>query len=196
MIAGIVLAAGLSRRMGQAKLLMALDGKAVVRLSVESVLAAGVAPLLVVAGTESARIAEALAGLPVSIVVNPSPEAGQSSSIRMAVAALTTGAEPVLIALGDQPFVPPAVIPALRAGLEGTGKAIAAPRYRGERGNPVLFDRRVVPELLALSGDRGARPVIDRDHSRVALVDFDIDMPRDLDTPEDYDALRSAVHPV
>ena len=88
------------------------------------------------------------------------------------------------------------MIPALRDRLERTGKAIAAPRYRGARGNPVLFDRGVVPELLALSGDAGASAVIERDTGRVALVDFDIEMPRDVDTPEDYEALRSAVHPV
>jgi molybdenum cofactor cytidylyltransferase len=195
-IAGVVLAAGLSRRMGQAKLLLVLGGRPVIRLTVEAVLSAGIDPVVVVAGTERAGVAGALEGLPLTIAHNPHPEAGQSSSIRVGIAALPPGPEAALIALGDQPFVPAFVIPALRGELARTGKPIAAPRYRGERGNPVLFRRDLFGELLELSGDRGARAVVERDAARVALVDFDVPMPQDLDTPEDYEGLRSAVNPV
>jgi len=195
-IAGSVLAAGLSRRMGQAKLLLTLRGRPVIRLSVEAVLAAGVDPLVVVAGSEHAGVAKALDGLPLTIALNPHPEAGQASSIRVGVGALPQGSEAILIALGDQPFLPPEVIPALRAEFDRTGKAIAAPRYRREMGNPVLFRHDMFGELLDLSGDRGARAVIERDAGRVALVDFDLPMPQDVDTPEDYEGLRSAVNPV
>ena len=196
MIAGVVLAAGLSRRMGQAKLLLVLRGCPVIRLTVETVLAAGVHPVVVVAGTERAGVEAALAGLPVTVALNPNPETGQSSSVRVGIAALPPESDAALIALGDQPLVPATVIPALRDALDRSGKPIAAPRYRGERGNPVLFHRRIFPELLLLSGDRGARPVIERDLARVALVDFDVAMPQDLDTPEDYEGLRTAVNPV
>jgi molybdenum cofactor cytidylyltransferase len=195
-IAAVVLAAGLSRRMGQAKLLLPLGGRPVIRLSVEAVIAAGLGPVVVVAGAERAGVEAALAGLCVEIALNPHPESGQASSVRVGVAALRPEPAAALIALGDQPFVPPDVIPALRAALERTGRAIAAPSYRGALGNPVLFRRGVFPELLALAGDRGARPIIDRDPERVAVVSFDVPMPRDLDTPEDYDGLRSAVNPV
>ncbi len=196
MIAGIVLAAGLSRRMGQAKLLLPLQGRPVVSHVAERLLAAGLERVIVVAGREHPAIGSALAGLPVDLAVNPHPEAGQSGSIRVGIGALPPGTQAALIALGDQPFLAREIIPALLAALERTGKAIVAPRYREGRGNPVLFTRETFPELRGLSGDEGARSVIERDPRRVALVDFDLPMPQDLDTPADYDTLRSPGNPV
>ena len=70
------------------------------------------------------------------------------------------------------------------------GAAIVAPRYREGRGNPVLFTAAVFPELLRLTGDQGARAIVEADAARVALVPFDLPMPRDVDTPEDYESLR------
>jgi molybdenum cofactor cytidylyltransferase len=195
-IAGIVLAAGLSRRMGRPKLLLRLDEKPVIRIAVEHVLAAGVEPIMVVTGTQHQELADALAGLPVILVNNPSPETGQASSIRVGIAALPPDAEAVLIALGDQPFVPAGVVAGLLAALRTTGKAIAAPRYRDGRGNPVLFRRETFEELRAVSGDQGARSVVERDAARVALVAFDCPMPQDVDTPEDFARLRPPDNPV
>jgi len=187
----VILAAGLSRRMGQAKLLLPIHGEPVIRLTAESALAGGLDPVIVVVGSERQQLVAALAGLPVQVAVNDHPESGQASSIRAGVAALPPGTEAALIVLGDQPSLPPEVIPALVAALERTGQAIAAPRYRDGRGNPVLFTRATFPELLAIAGDQGARSVVERDPGRVALVSFDQDMPQDLDTPEDYEWLRS-----
>jgi len=67
-----------------------------------------------------------------------------------------------------------------------------APRYRGTPGHPVLFDHSVFAELRALDGDRGARAVIERDPSRVAIVEVDAPPPGDVDTPEDLARLRRA----
>jgi len=194
-IVAIVLAAGLSRRMGQAKLLLPVEGRPVVRLTVEAVLTGGVEQVVVVTGSEHQPLAEALAGLPVALAINPHPEAGQASSIRVGIGALPAGTEAVLIALGDQPFLAAEIIPALLAARERTGKAIVAPRYRDGRGNPVLFSRELFGELLDISGDQGARSVVERDPGRVALVDLDLPMPQDLDTPEDYDRLRTPGNP-
>ncbi len=195
MIAGIVLAAGLSRRMGRPKLLLDWGGKPVIRRAVERVRVGGVDEVLVVVAREAA-IREALSGLPVRFVENPEPEAGQASSIARGVAALGPGASAVLIALGDQPALPPEVIPRLVETFNQTGKAIVAPLYRGVQGNPVLFAAAVFPELRALTGDRGARSVLEKDPARVALVSFDLAMPADLDTFEDYERLRPRVNPV
>jgi molybdenum cofactor cytidylyltransferase len=112
------------------------------------------------------------------------------------VKALPAGCEAVLVALGDQPYLPPEVVRDLIYAFESTGKAMAAPRYRDGLGNPVLFRAEVFPELLTLRGDRGARSVLERDSARVALVDFDRPMPEDVDTPEDYARLRSREEPV
>lgn len=196
MIAGIVLAAGLSLRMGRPKLLLDWGGKPVVRRAVERVKAGGVDEIVIVLGHEGQAIREALKGLPVRFVENPEPEAGQASSIACGGAALDSGVRAALIALGDQPALPSGVIPRLLETFKDTGKAIVAPVYRGTQGNPVLFSSAVFPELRALMGDRGGRSVVEKDPARVALVSFDLPMPADLDTFEDYERLRPRVNPV
>ena len=189
MTAAIVLAAGLSRRMGRPKLLLELEGRPIIRHAVERVISAGISEVLVVAPPEHEALARALEKLPVRFVVNPTPEAGQGSSVSVGVRALAAGTTAVVIALGDQPGVPAEVIPALLEALKRPGKCIAAPRYADGLGNPVLFAARVFPELLGLAGDRGARAVVLRDPSRLAEVDVGCPMPRDIDTPEDYESL-------
>ncbi len=196
MIAGIVLAAGLSLRMGRVKLLLDWGGQPVIRQAVEQVRAGGVDDLIVVVGREAAAMREALSGLPLRFVENPEPEAGQASSIVCGVSALGPAASAALIALGDQPALPPEVIPRLLETFNRTGKAIVGPLYRGVQGNPVLFAAAVFPELRALAGDRGARSVVEKDPARVALVPFDLPMPADLDTLAEYERLRPRGNPV
>lgn len=191
MIAGLVLAAGLSRRMGRAKLLMPVDGRAIVRHAVETVLAGGVDSVWVVTGPDVEPVEAALAGLEVQIVVNPAPEEGQASSLRAGIAALPASVDAVLIALGDQPSLAPAIIPALLAARRTSPKLIVAPRYRDGQGNPVLFKREIFPELLRLTGDQGARPIIQKEPARVEWVELDLPMPPDVDTPDDYEKIRA-----
>jgi len=195
-IAGIVLAAGLSLRMGRPKLLLDWGGKPVIRRAVEQVRAGGVDELVVVVAREAAAIHEALSGLPVRFVENPKPEAGQASSIACGVSALGPAVSAALIVLGDQPALPSEVIPRLLQTFRETAKAIVAPLYRGVQGNPVLFAAVVFPELRTLTGDRGARSVVEKDPARGTLVSFDLAMPADLDTLEDYERLRPRVNPV
>ena len=191
MIAGVVLAAGLSRRMGQAKLLMPVGGRAIVRYAVESVLAGGVDSVWVVTGPDVEPIAAALAGLEVQIAVNPAPEEGQAGSLRAGIAALPASVDAVLVALGDQPSLAPTIIPALLAARRTTPKLIVAPRYRDGQGNPVLFKREIFPELLRLTGDQGARPIIQKEPARVEWVELDLPMPPDVDTQDDYEKIRA-----
>ena len=194
MIAAVVLAAGLARRMGRQKLLLEVEGKPIVRRSVEGVLP-HVEDALVVTGPADTQIAAALVGLRVRCVVNPHPEHGQGSSIAAGIAALRSDTTAVVVALGDQPALPPAVVPSLVERFRRTGKAIVAPVYRGVQGTPVIFGADVFPELLALTGDTGARAVVQRDPSRVERVAFDVTMPLDIDTPEDYARLSEPSRP-
>jgi molybdenum cofactor cytidylyltransferase len=190
-IAAVVLAAGRSRRMGQAKLLMPVAGRAIVRHAVEGVLAGGVDSVWVVTGPDGGPIEAALAGLDVQIVVNPAPEEGQAGSVRAGIAALPASVDTALIALGDQPALEPSIIPALLAARRTSTRPIVAPRYRDGQGNPVVFKREIFPELLRLTGDQGARPVIQKEPARVEWVELDLPMPPDVDTPADYEKIRA-----
>jgi molybdenum cofactor cytidylyltransferase len=182
---GLVLAAGLSRRMGQPKLLLPLGGKPLLRWSVEALLP-HVDTVIVVTPPDDARIRAALEGLSVRLVANPHPEAGQGTSIAAGIAALPPGTDAVVIALGDQPRLPPGLATSLLEALRRDSAAIAAPVYRGVQGTPVAFAASVFGELRALDGDAGARAVVRRDPSRVTTLALDIDMPPDVDTPADY----------
>jgi molybdenum cofactor cytidylyltransferase len=190
-IAAIVLAAGASTRMRRQKLLLPMgDGRPLVRLAVEQVLAAGVDDAVVVLGREAEAVALALAGLPVRTVVNPRFAEGQATSLRAGLDALRPGTEGAVIALGDQPLPDPTIIRRLVATFRASGRPVVVPVYRDGRGNPVLFAVALFDELRAVTGDRGGRGVIARDPTRVAEVPVDAPMPADIDTPEDYEAAR------
>ncbi len=189
MIAAVVLAAGLARRMGRQKLLLQLQGKPVVRWSVEHVVS-HVEDVVIVTGPDESALRQALEGLTVRFVGNPRPQDGQGTSIAAGVAALKPWTTAALIALGDQPRMPAAVVPALLEALRRSGKAIVAPLYQGVQGTPVVFSSEVFAELRALKGDAGARAVVKENPERVELVAFDLAMPPDVDTPEDYAKLH------
>lgn len=192
-VAAIILAAGASLRMGRPKQLLDWGGRALVRVVAEAALAARLDPVLVVVGAAHAQVHAALQGLPLRVVVNSDYARGQSTSLRAGIAAL--GAELVdgaLVLLGDQPFVTVDLIERIVAEWRASGAPIAAPTYAGQRGNPVLFARAAFPELLAIQGDQGARRMLAGNPARVHLVSFDDPRPlADIDTPEDYDRLRS-----
>ncbi len=175
--------------MGRPKLLLDLRGRPVIRRTVESLLGK-VDDVIVVTGTEDVAIREALAGLSVRFANNPRPEDGQGSSIAVGVRALPPGTRAACIVLGDQPELPEPVIPALVDALTRSGRSIATPVYRGVQGNPVLFGRDVFGELTVLTGDGGGKTVVQAHPDRVARVPFDLPMPADLDTPEDYARLH------
>lgn len=192
-IAGLVLAAGASTRMGRQKLLLPVGGRALVRLAVERALAAGLQEVVVVVGGDATAVQEALAGLPVRTVVNPRFAEGLSTSLRAGLAALDPDTEAVVVTLGDQPLVDPEVTRRLVAAYRARGAPVVVARYRDGRGHPVLFAASVFPELQAASGDEGGRAVIARVPERVVEVPVDAPAPADVDTPEDYEALREAV---
>jgi len=150
--------------MGRQKLLLAVRGTPIVRWSVEA-LRPHVEDLVVVTGRDD-------------------------TAVRDAVAALMPWTRAALIALGDQPRVPTAVAPALLEAWKRTGKPIVAPVYHGTQGTPVLFAADIFAELRALSGDSGARSIVQARRERVELLAIDAPMPADVDTPEDYARLH------
>ena len=194
MIAAIVLAGGASRRLGRNKLLLPFRGGTVLSTTVARLLKSPVDRVLVILGHE-AEEARAHAGLPegprLSAIDNPDWPSGMASSLRTGVAGCAD-AEAVIVALGDQPGIDPAVIARLVDAFRG-GAALAVPVHGAaarevERvGHPVLFGRSLFAELCALEGDTGAREIVRRHWAKAAQVDG---APvRDVDTEADYAAL-------
>lgn len=190
MIPTLLLAAGSSRRFGAPKLLQELDGKPLIRWTVEALDAVVPDEILVVVPPFAGHIRAALSGLRVRFVENRRAEKGVGTSIAAGVDAGGDRAQAVLVTLADIPFGPALVLPGVLQRYRKGGAAIVAPSYRGVPGHPVLFDRIVFPELVVLDGDRGARAVIEHDPSRVAILEIDTDPPRDVDTAEDLARLR------
>jgi len=186
-VAAIILAAGASSRMGRPKQLLDWHGRPLVRAVAEQALAARLDQVYVVVGAAGAAVATALEGLPLHIVANRHYAVGQSSSLHAGIAALDSAVGAALILLGDQPFVTTAIIEQIVGAWRATGAMIVAPSYQGQRGNPVLFARTIFPELLAVTGDQGARGVLAADPSRIHSVAFDDPRPlADIDTLEAY----------
>jgi molybdenum cofactor cytidylyltransferase len=187
-IAAIVLAAGGSARMGHPKQLLPVNGRPMIRLVAEAVAAAGLAQVVIVTGAHAGAVRAALAGLPVETVVNETWAEGMSSSVHAGLQALRPEIQAVLLVLGDQPALTADLLQSLAAHYRATRAPIVAPFYRGQRGNPVLFDRVLFAELLAVEGDRGGRLVVARHQEQVERVDVqDAAVVMDIDSPQDYE---------
>lgn len=196
MIAGIILAAGSSARLGRPKQLLSLHGEPLLRFTVRRVLASAVDVVLVVLSSETGPMSRAIADLPVRIVPNPQAARGQSTSLLAGLAALAEEhVDAAIVFLGDQPGVDPAVVDRLIARWRETGAAIVCPAYVSGFGNPVLFDRRLFPALAALSGDTGARQVVREHRTRgeVETVPVDAPAPLDVDTEDDFQAILATI---
>lgn len=185
-VVGVLLAAGSSERFGgRNKLLADCGGEPIVRRAVRALAGADLDGVVAVVGHEADRVAAALPDS-VDVLENEDYDTGQASSLRIGVAAARErGADAVVVALGDMPYVAPATTRALVTAHEaGVGSALAA-AHRGQRGNPVLFDRRHFDVLAAVDGDVGGRDVL-LGAGDAALVDVpDPGVRRDIDRPTD-----------
>jgi len=192
-VAGLVLAAGRSRRMAPLNKLLVADtqGVAMVTRVVDNVIASGVRPVLVVTGHERERVEEALSGRPILFVHAEDYAEGLSASLKAGIAALPPEPEGVLIALGDMPLVEPDVMARILAGFDPEeGRAIVQPTFRGKQGNPVLWGREFFAEMLGITGDVGARQLVGKHADRLIEVEVaDDGVLRDFDT---VDSLKSA----
>jgi molybdenum cofactor cytidylyltransferase len=183
----LLLAAGRGTRFGGRKLLAELDGTPIVRAAAERVLAARPAELVVVVAPDDGAVRAALDGLPLRFADAP-PGEGLAASLRAGVDAAHPATRRILVALGDQPRVDPAVVARILAAPDAP---IVVPSYRGTRGHPVRFDVALAAELRAVEGDRGARDVVARERGRVVELFVDAEAPDDVDTPGALARLRA-----
>ena len=191
-VAAVVLAAGRSTRMGTVnKLLVSVDGRAMVRGVVEQLLESCTRAIVVVTGHEAELVGEAVADAGVLTVHNPAYREGLSSSIRIGLSALEDSVEAAFVCLGDMPLVRSKHIDRLAAAFDpAEGREICVPVFEGKRGNPVLFARRFFDEMAAVRGDVGARHLIGAYEEYVCEVAMDDRAVLvDVDSPQ---ALRDA----
>jgi len=192
-VAAIVLAAGLSSRMGSNKLLAPVLGKPMVRHAVEAALSSAAEMTIVVTGHRPDDVRRALAPLTPLFVENRDYSNGLSTSLKCGLGQVPDGFDGALILLGDMPDVSASLLDRLIAAFDPSeGRAICVATRHGKRGNPVLWARRFFEEIMALEGDVGARHLIAQNAELVCEVEADDDAPLiDIDTPQmlaDYQA--------
>ena len=183
----VLLAAGRGTRFGASpKLLSLLDGKPLVRHAAEAAVAADLGPVVTVLGHASGEVRDALAGLPLTLVENPDYADGLSTSLRAGLDALPGEVTAALVLLGDMPRVGPGLLMRLSESFRTAPVAPSAvvPVRDGQRGNPVLLNRRLLGAGIAsLTGDRGAGPLLARRDDVLELPVDEAGVLIDVDTP-------------
>jgi molybdenum cofactor cytidylyltransferase len=186
--AAIVLAAGASTRLGQPKQLLRIDGETLLRRTVRFAIDAGCLPVFVVLGCDATVLTPQLEGLAASAIINDQWQTGMASSLQAGLhAALDTSPSPadVMILVCDQPRLDASLLHSLLATHASQRSTITASRYLNTLGAPAIFSSAHFRELLELTGDQGARRILQQHRETVAAIDFpgggfDIDTPEDL----------------
>ncbi len=189
-IAGIVLAAGRSTRMGVNKLLLRIEGETLVGRAARTALDAGLDPVLVVLGHEADLVARELEGIRCATVANPRHALGLATSLDAGVAAVPADASAALVLLADMPLVTAAMIRALVERHRDTGAALVASRYGAVVAPPALYARPFFAELRGAEGEGRGREVLARHASEVAWVDWPEDALADVDEAADVEQAR------
>jgi molybdenum cofactor cytidylyltransferase len=194
-VAAVVLAAGMSTRMGTNKLLQEIDGEPLIRRVVRVVLGSPVNPVLVVLGHQAVEVGAALTDFECVTVCNGCYRDGLSSSIRAGVSCLPESCSGVLIVLGDMPLLSSVLLGRMVTAFKiNVAHTICVATHNGRRGNPVLFARCYFPELLKLAGDAGGRRIFAENEAHVREIEAEDDGPLlDIDTPDLLAAFRARI---
>ncbi len=186
-IHGLVLAAGLSSRCGTNKLLIEVDGTTIIEKTMAILMTVPLAGINVVLGNSGDEIRKALAGYPIHFIWNPDYKSGMSSSLKIGISEIMQDheVEAVLLMLGDMPLIKSTTVACLIDEYEKSSSLMIVPRYKGSRGHPVIFDRKMFQAISNITGDHGAREVINSYSDEVLFIDIDDPgIILDLDTKE------------
>ena len=192
-VAAVILAAGKSSRMGKTKQVLRLGDKTVLGQTIAMVQHSAAWEIVLVLGACAVEIIPQLAGFEgLKVIVNRSYDEGMASSLRAGLSALHPKSDAALIVLGDQPFIRSETLDRLAGAHRHVTGSMLTPTYKGTRGNPVLLDRSIFPEVMALEGDVGCRALF-RDHpddiEKVEVEDPGILL--DINNPDDYEQVRT-----
>jgi molybdenum cofactor cytidylyltransferase len=196
-VGAVILAAGGSTRMGEAKQLLRLGESTVLGQTLENVRRAGVDEIVLVLGSSAEAIRQQLPISPegLKLVVNRAYERGMASSLREGLSALDPQIDAALIVLADQPFILPETLNRIVDRHRRSNAQIVIPLYKGFRGNPVLLDRSVFPEVMALDGDMGCRAIFGSHLEGIVKVEVeDVGILLDIDNKDDYERLQRFGH--
>jgi molybdenum cofactor cytidylyltransferase len=204
MVSAVVLAAGMSTRMGRNKLLLTFRDKPLIVHAVDTLLASTVGEILVVLGHECEKVWDQLEDYArhvtdeaqrhrIHLVKNPDYRDGLSTSVRIGVQAVSPQAEAIMIYLADQPLLEPADVDRIIEGFAAAkteNKTIVVPFFKGERGNPVILDASLRDSILGIVGDVGCKGVIKRYPKKVYAIEMGNDhVVRDVDDVQAYERL-------
>ncbi len=190
-IAGLLLAAGESRRLGRPKQLLAWNGQPLIEHAARTALEAGLDPVVVVIGYRAGDVRAALRS-PVTIVENPRWAEGMSTSLRAGLRTLPADVDGAVMLLVDQPRVAADHLRALIAAYRASGKPIVVSAVQGRRASPTLFDRSLFEPLMRVTGDAGGRSIIDANPALVELVEVEDELTLvDVDTLEDWQRIKN-----
>jgi molybdenum cofactor cytidylyltransferase len=192
-ISAVILAAGASRRMGRPKLLLPLGSRPLLQYALDAAADSQLDEIVLVLGDRAQELLEAVrlpSRLPVRVVVNDDPGAGQSRSLRLGLRAADPGASAAAILLGDQPGVTGRLIDRVAETFRSAEAPVVRPVYSVSRrrvpGHPVLVARRIWSEVERLRGDAGLRRLLARRPEWLLEVPVEGEPPADVDTPESY----------
>ena len=181
--AGVILAAGCSRRMGETKQLLAFNGTTLLGQAIRTACAANLDPVIVVLGHDRDAVADSLDGQAIRIVVNPHFAEGQAGSLRVGIRAVPKKAAGAVVLLADQPLLKPESIVLLTSTFAKTGTGLVVPTYRGRRGTPVVIGRDMFAAVMTLCGDTGARALFDTHREKIQFIETgDVGVIRDIDS--------------
>ncbi len=195
-VAGVILAAGASRRMGENKMLLELDGESLVRRAAKRALGAGLSPVVVVIGHEAARLRAELKDLPLVFAINPDYTGPTSGSLHRGLDTLGADVAAVVVMLGDMVRVTGETLAMLVAAARGTRAPLVVSRYGDVTAPPLLFRRALFGELLAWTGEGCGKAVVQAHKHEAMYVDRPVTLLTDVDTPEDFAAAIAAGRPV
>jgi molybdenum cofactor cytidylyltransferase len=193
-VSAVLLAAGLSRRMGEInKLELMVDGIPLLRRTAEMLLASHVKEIVVVLGYEAEKTRSMLQGLPVRFTTNDAYCEGQMTSVYTGLLSITQDCDGVMICLSDQPLLQAVDINVL---IDAFGKrshgSILVPTFEGQRGNPIIFDFHHRQEILNGERNLGCKKLIEKNAQEVCSFEMNNNhVVFDLDTPEQYAAFKA-----
>lgn len=192
-VAGIVLAAGTSSRMGHNKLLIDLDGEPVVRRATRNAADAGLDPLLVILGFEADLVRRGLEGIAYEEILNPDYDRGINRSVQLGIQQVQGRVAAAVVILADMPFVTVEMIAAVAERYRRSKPPLVISQYGGVRAPPTLYDHTLFSEFSESDGEGCGRRVVRRHRDEAAVLEWPADALTDLDRPDDVERVRNVL---